>query len=750
MSSVSPSSRPPSKNRPGIASWPARRPRLSYLAGAELAAIGWESLSGLLFATAVSPAVVARPWPVLIFIGSLGASAFVSPWMARGDKKLFPVVVDATRALSWALALTPVMELTGSRAMLGAGAFGLMAGGVRRSLYRYARDLENGGIRAKELVRTLNGRLAESTFVVGVVAGHILMLFLVAFLRTTNDQIRNAWWQVLPWLTLGGTLMFTLAVPRVTSLVTTALGAGPAVSKELLAAGATRATRLPGQLALVNFGLWLACTTLGAFGFRELFGWSTADATIVVAIGLLFAWGISFYQRAWHLGILAPAVDELRSWGAASSAELHGGSLRRRMLVDFGLPLVFSCTLSLVSSLGLYRALVGPLGNAKEVWAVIGSFIVLVVTSGGVIARAARELSRPMSTLAEAADRVGGGGLDVAVPHVIGPEEITRLGASIERMRRTLATTIAELEAERAGLEEKVNARTAALSRALLELKETQAALLHGEKMASLGQLVAGIAHEINNPLNAIAGSIESLALRAGEARRVLELYRALEPRLPPAAQHDVQRVRQEVDLDAALDDLDGIARVIRRSTDRAVRIVGDLLHFSRASSDRVPTDLHAGLDEALSLVGSHLRHEGVTVEKDYAVLPELMVRAGEVNQIFLNLLTNAWQAVSGLRPAQIRVTTRLLPAAVEVAIEDNGPGVPEELRTRIFDPFFTTKPAGQGTGLGLSISAQIAARHGGALSVETAPGGGARFVLRLPLVPAPNAAQPEVALGGR
>ena len=747
MSSVSPSSQPPSSTA-GTSTAPAR-PRLSYLAGAELVAIGWESVSGLLFATAVSPAVVARPWPVLIFILSLVASALLSPWLSRVDKARFQTVY-ATRALAWALALLPVVELTGSRAMLGAGAFGVMASGMRRALYRYARDLENGGIRARELVRTLNGRLAESTFVVGVVAGHILMLFLVAFLRTTNDQIRNAWWQVLPWLTLGGTLMFTLAVPRVTSLVTAALAAGPSGPKQLLADGATRATRLPGQLALVNFGLWLACTTFGAFGFRSLFGWSTADATFVVAIGLLFAWGISFYQRAWHLGILAPAVEELRSWGAASTAELHEGSLRRRMLVDFGLPLVFSCTLSLVSSLGLYRALVGPLGSsAKEVWAVVGSFIVLVLTSGGVIVRAARELSRPMSTLAEAADRVGGGSLDVAVPHVIGPDEITRLGSSIERMRRTLATTIAELEAERAGLEEKVDARTAALTRALLELKETQAALLHGEKMASLGQLVAGIAHEINNPLSAIAGSIESLAERAGEARRVLERYRDLERELPAAAQQDLDRLRREIDLDATLDDLDGIARVIRRSTDRAVRIVGDLLHFSRASSDRVPTDLHAGLDEALSLLGSQLRHEGVVVEKDYAALPELLVRAGEVNQVFLNLLTNAWQAVSGRSPAEIRVSTRLLSAAVEIIVEDNGPGVPEELRTRIFDPFFTTKPAGQGTGLGLSISAQIAARHGGALSIEQAPRGGARFVLRLPLTLA-RSAQSKAATGVR
>jgi signal transduction histidine kinase len=707
-------------------------------------AIGWESISGLLFATAVSPAVVARPWPTLVFTASLGLSALLSPWIARGGRRLF-WMLDLTRAVAWALALLPVVELTGHGALLGAAAFGLMASGVRRALYRYARDRERGGIRADELVSSLNGRLAQSTFVVGAVAGHILMLFLVAFLRTTNDQIRNAWWQVLPWLTLGGTLIFTLAVPRVTRSVTEALRAGPAGDAALLGRGVRRATRLPGHLALVNFGVWLACTTFGSFGFRHLFGWSAWDAAIVVALGLLFAWGISFYQRAWHIEILAPAVRELQLWGAAEVPRGRG-SLRRRMLVDFGLPLVFSCTLSLFSSLGLYRALIGSFGsNANEVLTLVASFVVLIVIAGGVMARAARDLSRPMSALAGAADRVGHGDLEASVPRVDGPDEVARLGESIERMRRTLSRTIAELEAERAGLEEKVELRTAALTRALTELRETQAALLHGEKMASLGQLVAGVAHEINNPLNAIAGSVESLAERAAEARRVLEAYRAAEADLPADRRDELGKLRDAVDLDATLEDLDAIARVIRRSTDRAVRIVGDLLHFSRASSDKVPTNLHAGIDEALSLLGSHLRHAGVAVERSYGPIPELLVRADEVNQIFLNLLTNALQAVSGRSPAEIRIRTALVQGGVEVVIEDSGPGVPAALRTRIFDPFFTTKPAGHGTGLGLSISAQIAARHGGTLTVEDAEGGGARFVLRLPLTPAPAQAGPQV-----
>ena len=134
--------------------------------------------------------------------------------------------------------------------------------------------------------------------------------------------------------------------------------------------------------------------------------------------------GIALYQRAWHLGILAPAVEELRLWGAAAEAELDRGSLRRRMLIDFGLPLVFCCTLSLFSSLGLYRALVGSFGaNAKEVLALVGSFVVLVATAGGVMVRAARDLSRPMTALAEAADKVGRGELEAAVPQVVGPDD---------------------------------------------------------------------------------------------------------------------------------------------------------------------------------------------------------------------------------------------------------------------------------------------------------------------------------------
>src|SRR5262249_22674367 len=150
-----------------------------------------------------------------------------------------------------------------------------------------------------------------------------------------------------------------------------------------------------------------------------------------LVIGLLFAWGISFYQRAWHLAILEPAVGALREWTNAAATAEPGATLGRRMLTDFGMPLVFTCALSLFSSIGLYRALVGALDRrAMEPLALGGSFLVLVMAVGGVIVRAAARLSRPMSSPALAAARVARGKLDPRAARVAAPAEIVVLGES--------------------------------------------------------------------------------------------------------------------------------------------------------------------------------------------------------------------------------------------------------------------------------------------------------------------------------
>jgi signal transduction histidine kinase len=317
------------------------------------------------------------------------------------------------------------------------------------------------------------------------------------------------------------------------------------------------------------------------------------------------------------------------------------------------------------------------------------------------------------------------------------------LGESVERMRQRLSRIILELEEERAGLEAKVEVRTRELTRALAELRRTQAALIQGERLASIGELVAGVAHEIYNPLSAIAGAAEPLAEVTPDLRLVLDAYRAAESDLPPLRRASIERLRSRVDLDAAVDDLAGIATVIRRSVERSVKIVQNLRNFSRVSGEALPADLHSGLEETLLLLGPRLSQARIEIVRRYGELPAITCRAGELNQVFMNLLVNAIQAIESVReprdtPPRVFVETRSEGDMIVVGIADTGGGVSFEIRDRIFDPFFTTKPRGQGTGLGLSISTDIVRRHGGTLVLETSSDDacGARFVCRLPTRP--------------
>jgi signal transduction histidine kinase len=569
-----------------------------------------------------------------------------------------------------------------------------------------------------------------------------MLLFSVAFLRTQSQVVFKAWFETVPLLALAGTLGFTLALRPATSALLDALEAGSEGDPALLARGLAQAEALPSVLAYLNFAVWSACSAIGVVRMRiGPSSWQVGDAVMQVAVGLLFAWGVAFYQRAWHRETMAPAEARLRRW-TATEKSAERTPLRRRMLLDFGLPLLFTAALSLLSSIGLYRALGSNLTLREDfnaVSALFASFLMLVLAVGGVVARAARDLSRPMTALAGAADRVARGQLDAAVPRVTGPVEMVGLGESIERMREGLARTIAELEAERAGLEAKVEARTAELRRALAELKRTQAALIHGERLASIGELVAGVAHEINNPLNAVAGAAVPLEGLAADLREALEAYREAEPELPAERRRALAALRERLDLAQSLDDLVGIATLIKRATDRAVRIVSNLRNFSRVSGEPLPADLHEGLEETLMLLAPRLRKAEISVERRFGALPSVTCAAGELNQVFMNLLVNAIQALEqaaagGQEKLTLTIETRVEGESAVVSVADDGPGVPEQLAPRIFDPFFTTKPRGQGTGLGLSISTEILRRHGGSLDLDRPEGGGARFTCRIPL----------------
>jgi len=266
-----------------------------------------------------------------------------------------------------------------------------------------------------------------------------------------------------------------------------------------------------------------------------------------------------------------------------------------------------------------------------------------------------------------------------------------------------------------ASLEERVRERTAQLEEAYQELKTAETQLVQSEKMASLGRLVAGVAHEINNPVSFIATSVAPL-------RRRLDRIAAA----PPA---DAARL---------LGEAREIIDIMARGAERTTAIVHDLRSFSRVGEAiRKPADLQDGLEVTLRLLESRWR-DRVTIHRDYETLPPVECDPGGINQVFMNLLANACDAAPA--GGNIWVSTRLRDTDACVSIRDDGPGIPPERLGRIFEPFFTTKDVGGGTGLGLAIAHGIVAAHDGRIEVESTPGAGATFRVLLPLGAAASA----------
>jgi signal transduction histidine kinase len=296
------------------------------------------------------------------------------------------------------------------------------------------------------------------------------------------------------------------------------------------------------------------------------------------------------------------------------------------------------------------------------------------------------------------------------------------------------AASYEELVALNATLEERVQERTAEveasnrdLAAALHDLQQTQVQLVQSEKMASLGRLVAGVAHEINNPVSFISTSVAPL-------RRRIERVAAAAP----------------AELRQALDEADEIVGIMARGAERTAAIVHDLRSFSRlGEATRKPVDLCDGIDTSLRLLESRWR-DRITVHRDYREVPLVECDPGQVNQVFMNVLANACDAVVDGRNVwgNIWISTRPEGDGVEVAIRDDGTGIAPEALGRIFDPFFTTKDVGGGTGLGLAISHGIVTAHGGRITVESTPGDGTIVRIWLPIAQAKSL--DSVASGSR
>lgn len=351
-----------------------------------------------------------------------------------------------------------------------------------------------------------------------------------------------------------------------------------------------------------------------------------------------------------------------------------------------------------------------------------------------------------MSALSDTVDKVKGLSIG-AVDYIMKPFQQQEVLARV-KLHLKLRSMAKKLAEQNQLLEQRVEERTAELNRTIIDLQQAQVQLVQSEKMSSLGQLVAGIAHEINNPVNFIYGNLVYAKDYAENILEILQLYQAKYPQLD----EDMADRIEAFELDFLMEDFPRIINSMQVGADRIREIVMSLKKFSRTDeSDIKAVDIHDGLDSTLMILHNKIKAKSdrpeIQVAKDYGDLPLVECYPGQLNQVFMNLLANAIDAIEDYgtqktrkelkaNPGTITVCTEALGSEwVRISIGDNAMGMTEEVRSRIFNPFFTTKPVGKGTGMGLAISYSIIVeKHGGKLECFSQVGKGTEFIIQIPL----------------
>lgn len=355
-----------------------------------------------------------------------------------------------------------------------------------------------------------------------------------------------------------------------------------------------------------------------------------------------------------------------------------------------------------------------------------------------------RSISKPIKQLQQAVVNLTEGKLDTRV-NIRSLDEIGELATSFNKMADDLQHSRDELVNANEQLRDEIVERQQAeaeLQQALKDLQKTQIQLIQSEKMSSLGQLVAGVAHEINNPVNFIYGNIQYTDDYTQQLLLLIKLYQNYYPNPEP----EIKNAHEEADIEYLIEDLPKMLSSMKMGAKRIREIVLGLRIFSRLDEAEFKTaDLHEGIDSTLLILQHRLKAQNnrpqIQVVKEYGEIAKIQCFAGQMNQVFMNLLANAIDALEECFQKElcpnplIRISSEQVNENAVIRIADNGSGISEEIQSRLFDPFFTTKPVGRGTGMGLSISYQIITeKHGGSLQCISSPGEGAEFVITIPI----------------
>lgn len=352
---------------------------------------------------------------------------------------------------------------------------------------------------------------------------------------------------------------------------------------------------------------------------------------------------------------------------------------------------------------------------------------------GGVLI--AKRITQPLRVLSNATQRISEGQFDQLIP-VVRNDELGLFADNFNIMTSTLKRTLHDLEELNVTLEKKVEQRTLEykhvnneLSQTMVELKRTQKQLIQLEKMTALGQLVAGIAHEINNPMSIIVGNLKPLQGYLDEINSIIELSRSL---VDGEIAQKLNAYITQVNYDFIKGDLEQLLASQKFAAKHVCDIVLALRNFSRLDQSNIASvNIDEGIDSALKIL-IHEFKERILIKKDYALTESVQSYIGELNQVFFNILSNAIQSIPD--EGFIFITTAKKDDQAIITFTDTGVGMTDKVKERIFDPFYTTKDVGVGTGLGLSISHGIVEKHGGTITVESELGRGTRFTIVLPL----------------